>query len=65
MSNDFLVRVEEMVELDEREFYANGGWTLSFGALDGDTVELHAEGTRGSITALARAIVAQRAAVLV
>ncbi|MCU1502446.1 MAG: hypothetical protein JWM12_1800 [Ilumatobacteraceae bacterium] len=57
MSIDFLVRLEELFLLDEREFYANGGETLAFGAFDADTVGLHAEGTRRAITCLARHIV--------
>ena len=56
MSNDFLVRVEELFLLDERAFYADGGTTLTFGALDGDAVELHVEGTPSAITGLARHI---------
>jgi hypothetical protein len=57
MCNDFLVRIEELVLLDEGEFYAAGGEELAFGAVDGDTVALHAEGSRAAITALARHIV--------
>jgi len=56
MSSDFLVRTEEVFLVDEREFFANGGDVLAFGALDGDSVSLHAEGTPRSITCLARHI---------
>jgi hypothetical protein len=56
MSNDFLVRVEELLLLDEIEFFANGGSALAFGEVDGDTVALHVEGTRVAITGLARHI---------
>lgn len=56
MSNDFLVRVEELFLVDEGEFYAAGGEGLAFGAVDGDTVELHVEGTRAAIAGLARHI---------
>ena len=53
MSSDFLVRTEELFLVDETEFYANGGAMLAFGALDGASVTLHAEGTQRSITCLA------------
>jgi len=56
MSNDFLVRIEELLLVDEGAFFAAGGEELAFGAVDGDTVELHAEGSRASIAGLARRI---------
>ena len=57
MSNDFLVRVEELFLLDEGEFYANGGSALSFGPIDSDSVALHVEGSRRAISCVARHIV--------
>jgi hypothetical protein len=57
MTNDFLLQVEELFLVDEREFYANGGAVLQFGEVDGRTVGLHVEGTREAITGLARHIV--------
>lgn len=56
MSSDFLVRAEEMFLVDDSEFFANGGAVLTFGALDGRSVTMHAEGTRSSISCLARHI---------
>jgi hypothetical protein len=56
MSNDFLVRVEELFLLDEGEFFAEGGEELSFGAIDGHNVELHAVGSTSAIRCLARHI---------
>jgi hypothetical protein len=57
MSNDFLVLTEEMFLVDDGEFFANGGVVLTFGELDGDSVSMHVEGSRRSITCLARHIV--------
>ena len=57
MSSDFLVRTEELFLVDDREFFANGGAILTFGALDGNAVSLHVEGTQRSIVCLARHIV--------
>ncbi len=62
MCNDFLVRVEELFLVDEDEFYANGGEALTFGTVDDRCVGLHAEGSRRSITCLARHIVEHRTA---
>ena len=56
MSSDFLVRTEEMFLVDDREFFANGGEVLAFGALDGGAVSLHVEGSQQSIACLARHI---------
>jgi hypothetical protein len=57
MSSDFLVRTEELFLIDDGEFFANGGSILTFGPLEGPSVTLHVEGTRRSITCLARHIV--------
>ena len=57
MSSDFLVLTQEMFLVDDGEFFANGGVVLTFGELDGDSVSMHVEGSRHSITCLARHIV--------
>jgi hypothetical protein len=57
MSNDFLVRLEELFLLDEGEFFACGGEELSFGAIEDDCVEVHVVGTPGAIRGLAQHIV--------
>jgi hypothetical protein len=62
MSNDFLVRVEGLFVIDDREFFADGGEELTFGSPDGGAVTMHAVGPRSAITGLARRIAAHHLA---
>ena len=62
MSNDFLVRVEGLFMLDDGEFFADGGQELSFGAVDGGAVKMHAVGPTSAIARLARRIAADHLA---
>lgn len=58
VTNEFLVRPQEIVLLDESDFLANGGEQISFGPIVDDTVRLYAIGSPPSIRCLAHTIIA-------
>ena len=57
MTNEFVVRREEISLVDEVTFLADGGEALWFGAIEGGIVRLHAIGSIRSIRGLARRII--------
>jgi hypothetical protein len=61
MTNNFTVSTHEIVLIDEELFLTQGGQRLTFGDIDNDTVQLSTVGSRESISALARRIIAHRA----
>jgi hypothetical protein len=62
MTNEFIVRSDEISLIDEAAFLAHGGEELWFGALEGTIVCIHATGSTASITALARTIIGHQTA---
>ncbi len=58
MTHEFMVSATEIGLVDEAGFVGEGGASIWFGAVDPatNTVDLHADGSRGSIRYLARQI---------
>lgn len=57
VTNEFLVRTQEIILMDESDFLANGGELISFGPIVDDTVRLYAIGSPSSIRCLAHKII--------
>jgi hypothetical protein len=62
MTNKFMVNTSEISLVDEPMFRREGGEVLSFGNVDGATVELLATGSLESIRCLAFNIISHRTA---